>query len=1128
MDSVENKKIKISFEEIFDAAPVGILIFNDEWEITHVNQNLIRFGVIKDEFGGYIIHKNILKQEIFENIEIVPEVKKLFRGEPFEKELINVKTFEGGELSILVKGAPLFEGEKFLGGILIVEDIKIGLEVQKEKLIRSKYFADLLNGISSHFFITDSSGKLKYSSINGEVSQFKSFLTNYGGKSNSLFSLISSNKLKDLFTKINETKAPINAIVPTEISGDHFNYRVTLVPLLSANNVIQFIIVLLTDITKEAENLEYMGTEINELRTFRDITLAIVDAVINVDINGRIILWNEKAEKVFGYSSNEVLNQFVGKILPSISEEYFQRIREELKKTSIWESEVKIVKDKDEAEYLSIKMGIVGKDENQSIVMLCSNITRRALMERELRQSEERFRNIVTNTREYICTLDLNEKITYVNPYFSKTFDYSQIELLGKNFKDLIEDGVNEKKNFSVEKIIKEKTESLELQLVKRDGAKVYVLSSFTPVKDFNGKIRFYNVVLTDITVKKEAEKDLLLVRSVFDASQDGIGVITNKELVLVNENFARIFGYDEIKEVLGKSSLDFVDDVDKARVSSIIKNREEGKHVENRYDFVGIKKDKSKFYVEASVTSYVSDNITYTVSVMRDITEQKKAAEKLKESEERYRSITENINESMWTAELIDGKLQAVFYTSAIKKITGYSNEDFISNKKLWFNIIHPNDSEFVIKKLKRLYRDPARTSDEIEYRIQNNIGNIIWIENKINVVRSGKGQIQKVYGVVSDITLNKKADEEFRKSAENLKQLNETKDRFISIISHDLRTPFSSILGFTDLLLTDRHMPEEKKIQYVEFIQESSRNMLSLVNSLLDWTRVQTGRIRFEPERMNAKFVVTKAIQMLSGSALQKNINLYSAIDTDMYIYADENLVLQTFNNLISNAIKFTRQNGTISINGELLIDERKVKFTVKDNGVGIREDDLPKLFKVDTKFTLKGTEGEKGSGLGLSLVHDIVQKHGGDIWVESKYGSGSEFIFTIPIASTKILIADDINTDRILYAKLIKSIMPNYDVLEAKDGKEAFEIIKSSQPALVISDHKMPVMSGYDLVKQMKVTDLKYIPPVIILSSDLNNTIVDEYKEMGIEYIFAKPVNLSNFKVAIDNSLKKAIFN
>lgn len=1128
MDSVDNKKMKVTFEEIFDAAPVGILIFNDEWIITHVNQNFIRFGLIKDEFGGYLVHKNIIKQEIFESIDIIREVKNLFRGDPFEKELLNVKTFEGGELSILVKGTPLFEGEKFQGGILIIEDIKIGLDVQKEKLIHSKYFSDLLKGISSHFFITDNSGKVKYSSLNGEVSQFKSFLSNYGGKSNSLFTLISSNKLKDLFEKVNEKKEPLNAIVPTEISGDLFNYRVTLVPLLSTSNVIQFVIVLLTDISKEAEDLEYLGTEIHELRTFRDITLAIVDAVININIDGKIILWNEKAEKVFGYSNKKVINQFLGKILPSIDHEYFQRIKEELKRSNIWESEIKIAKDNLEVEYLSIKMGIVGKDENQSIVMLCTNITRRALMERELRQSEERFRNIVTNTREYICTLDLKENITYVNPYFSKTFDYPENELMGKSFKDLIEENYINENGFAVEKIISDKPDSLELPLIKKDGSKVYVLSSFTPVKDFNGTVRFYNVVLTDITVKKEAEKDLLLVRSVFDASQDGIGVSTGNKLILVNENFANIFGYEDTKEVLGKSSLEFVDLVDRKRVEEIIKKRSEGKEVENRYDFVGVRKDNSKFYVEASVTSYVSDNVTYTVSVMRDITEQKIAEEKVKESEERYRSITENINESMWTAERIGEKLKAVFYTSAIKKITGYSNEDFISNKKLWFNIIHPNDSEFVLKKLKRLYRDPARTSDEIEYRIQNNIGNIVWIENKINVVRNKKGIIQKVYGVVSDITLNKRADEEFRKSAENLKQLNETKDRFISIISHDLRTPFSSILGFTDLLLTDRHMPEDKKIQYVEFIQESSRNMLSLVNSLLDWTRVQTGRIRFEPERMNAKYIVTKAIQMLSGSAMQKNINLYSAIENDVFIYADEDLLLQILNNLISNAIKFTRINGTISIHSELLIDERKVKFTVKDTGVGIKEENLTKLFKVDTKFTLKGTEGEKGSGLGLSLVHDIVQKHGGDIWVESNYGQGSEFMFTIPIASTKILLVEDINTDRILYTKLIKSIMPNFEVIEAKDGREAFEIIKSSQPALVITDHQMPVMSGYDLVKQMKITDLKYIPPVIILSSDLNNTIIDEYKEMGIEYVFSKPVNLSSFKVAVDNSLKKAIFN
>ncbi len=222
-------------------------------------------------------------------------------------------------------------------------------------------------------------------------------------------------------------------------------------------------------------------------------------------------------------------------------------------------------------------------------------------------------------------------------------------------------------------------------------------------------------------------------------------------------------------------------------------------------------------------------------------------------------------------------------------------------------------------------------------------------------------------------------------KKSTQNLIKLNETKDRFISIISHDLRTPFSSILGFADLLANDDELTEDERKQYIKYIQESSRSMLALVNSLLDWTRLQTGRIKFEPQKIDISKIVTDSINALSGSAIQKGIEVVSNINHSLFLFVDKSLITQVFNNLISNAIKFTNKDGLISISTEAVTTSRFVKFIVKDSGVGIKADDLSKLFSVDAKFTSEGTAGEKGSGLGLSLVKEIIEKHGGTISVK-----------------------------------------------------------------------------------------------------------------------------------------------
>ena len=467
---------------------------------------------------------------------------------------------------------------------------------------------------------------------------------------------------------------------------------------------------------------------------------------------------------------------------------------------------------------------------------------------------------------------------------------------------------------------------------------------------------------------------------------------------------------------------------------------------------------------------------------------------------------------------------MKQVFYTPGVEKMLGYPPEDFIANRYLWRKIIHPSDREKVLAELKNIYRNKDITNAEVEYRAVNKLGNILWLKNKLSLIRDEEGEIKEIVGLVSDVTLSRRAEEELKRSAEELKKLNETKDRFLSIISHDLRTPFNSILGYTDILLSKRNLQEEKSVEYIRFIQESAKNMLALVNSLLDWTRLQTGRIKFEPKRINAKVLINNSIGMLNGMAMQKNVNLVSNVDMEVYVHADENLLLQVFNNLISNAIKFTKPGGSIEVSARSVPEKNAIEFCVADSGVGIKPEDMKKLFNVDSKFTLEGTAGEKGSGLGLSLVHDIVRKHNGEIWVKSKYGKGSRFYFTIPVSSTNILIVDDIQTDRILYTKLLTSILPGYVVKNAPNGKVAFEVVKSSPPALVITEHEMPLMTGLELTKQIMLNDeVVSKPPVIVLSRKVPETARKEYEELGVKYVFEKPVELDKFKKAIENALK-----
>lgn len=1111
---------EILTESFLDYAPIGIIVFDEEFMITYVNESFFSFHLTAAFSKEEIIGKSILSDKKIGFTSLSKEIKSLAKGESFECELKKIKSFEGNELKIIAKANSIFDGSIFKGGIVIIEDLKSLASTSVEKFDYNNLL-NTLSPISDIVLITNMNGEIIISSSSQKI-QIKQNIK----RIRDIFSSESENAIKELYNKLKVDNTKIQeANLPLGKIHEDILVNIKFVPINNQNS--NTVLVLIKDVTDELENKIAVENELNELRRYQAITSSIVDAVIGLNFNGEIRFWNESSEKVFGFTRSQVYGKYISIIFPSLNEDYFQILREELTDKKRWEGDLYIDTGEGQKEIFDVRMGLTGDGENKSIVILCSSITERYLNEKELRRSEEQFRNIVTNSHEYICTINLNGKINYANPHFAKSFGYTQDELCDQYFTDLIDPEFLEDNKFEIvfEKLVS--FQSKEIPLIKRSGEIVFVLSSFATVSEHDGTPQYYIAVLTDVTEKKQAEKDLLLIKSVFEASQDGIAVTVNGTIILVNNSFVKMLGYESEDDLAGSNFYEFIANKDRERIENTFHDLEHDGVEIDRIEFDLIKKDGSAFSVADSVAKYGVDENMFLVSVLRDVTIEKQNREALLESEERYRSITENIEESLWTAEQRDSKLKVVLYTPAIQNITGFSPEEFLTDDKKWMKIIHPDDAETVLSKMKRLYSDFVRHSDAFEYRIINNSGNIVWIENKINIIRDQKGGIQKIYGLVSDVSFKKKAEEELKNSAENLKKLNEAKDRFLSIISHDLRTPFSSILGFTDYLLSEKDVDPEKQRTYIKLIQDSSKSMLSLVNSLLDFTRIQTGRVRFEPDRISANTIIQKSLNIVSGSAMQKNITLKNLVGNEVFVHADATLLMQVFNNLISNAIKFTNPGGEIVITSQPNVAERGFEFRVKDNGIGIKEEDLEKLFNVDSKFTTPGTSGEKGSGLGLSLVQEIIQKHGGNISVNSEYGKGTEFIFTIPVSSMNILLVDDSKTDRILYSKLIKNFLPNYEIVEAGEGAEALDIIKKSPPAIVITDHYMTGMSGYDLTKQIKLLEISFKPPVIVLSSDITLDISEEYAELGVEFVFQKPVNLKSFKEALERSLKKAIY-
>jgi signal transduction histidine kinase/ligand-binding sensor domain-containing protein len=251
----------------------------------------------------------------------------------------------------------------------------------------------------------------------------------------------------------------------------------------------------------------------------------------------------------------------------------------------------------------------------------------------------------------------------------------------------------------------------------------------------------------------------------------------------------------------------------------------------------------------------------------------------------------------------------------------------------------------------------------------------------------------------LVQNQTVIKSQSDEILEANTELVKLNKTKDRILSIIAHDLRNPFNVVSGFSEILLEEfRDLPLETIEMYLTLISNASKNGNILLGNLLQWSRTQTGSITFEPVALKLRLVAEETFNFLEGDALKKNITVFLKIDSALEIVADDNMVKTILRNLISNAIKFTCDKGIISVSA--MLSPNQVEICVSDSGVGIPQEKIPLLFRIETNTSTKGTSQESGSGLGLILCKEFVERHHGKIWVESIVGVGTQFKFTLPV--------------------------------------------------------------------------------------------------------------------------------
>lgn len=274
----------------------------------------------------------------------------------------------------------------------------------------------------------------------------------------------------------------------------------------------------------------------------------------------------------------------------------------------------------------------------------------------------------------------------------------------------------------------------------------------------------------------------------------------------------------------------------------------------------------------------------------------------------------------------------------------------------------------------------------------------NLIWIQFKSVPRVLENGDIIWT-GTLNDITQRKQIEEDIKHKNAELQRLSDDKDILMSILAHDLITPFNSMLGFLDLLSENLREYDVHTLEnYISIVNNSAKGAFNLLNDILLWTRSQSGAIPFEPKIFNLKSSIEEVTEFLKPNANTKNITINIDESDKTVVFADVDMLNTILRNLISNAIKFTDLGGIVNISSERT--ESDILVTISDNGIGIAPNILPRLFDTTKLYSTRGTANEKGTGFGLMLCKKFLEEHGGEIWAESELGKGSKFKFTLPL--------------------------------------------------------------------------------------------------------------------------------
>lgn len=761
-------------------------------------------------------------------------------------------------------------------------------------------------------------------------------------------------------------------------------------------------------------------------------------------------------------------------------------------------------------------------------------------------ESEKRFHTLTEISPVGIYRTDLNGATTYVNQRWT--------QIVGKSFKESLGNGWY----FSIhpddrvllykewKKVVSQRKQSLfEFRFVKPGGRVVWVIGQATPETNRENQIIGFIGTITDITERKEAENKFIRTSKKMEAIIQAIpdmmfeidleGVFFNyhsssNDLLLIPPS---AFIGKNVTEVLPPEAAAVC-------LSGLREAHEKGFSRGKQYT---LDLPFGKYWFELSLAPMKEQETKelHFIVISRDITDQKKAEEAEIKNKERYRGLLKNLEAGI---VVHDDEGAIIMCNSKAAELLGHTIEELTSNKnEIKFNFINEDYSEMQTENL------PISQILNSKLPIKNfplgikddENDTVIWVLVSGFPMLDDEGNIQEAVISFIDVSEQRKMNYEIQKAKELAETANKSKTDFLANMSHEIRTPLNGIIGFTSLLMESNLDSNQK--EYMLTINESASTLMDIVNDILDFSKIEAGKLELKIEEIDLFALINQVISLFKYQANLKQIGLELVVDASVpqFLFADHLRLKQIVINLVGNAIKFTQ-------NGYVLLEVKAIQpfeaeyvtliFSVKDTGIGIKEQNQTKIFHSFVQEDNSTSRQFGGTGLGLAISNQLLAMMDSKLQLESDYGKGSNFYFTIRLKKSeakmvtehkivgksikknilgtkKILIVEDNKINMFLAKTLISKIIPKSIIIEARDGDEAIEQYKNQQPDIILMDIQMPNKNGFEATCEIREIEQDCFTPIIALTAGIFVQEKEECLKSGMNDYVTKPINIDDLE-------------